>query len=189
MLKDCSFGAEEPHLISPFNLFAFPYMIPSSQAHITTGDNLLSISLTNFLASIGLIEIDRYEEDLEKRKSIFDAYSNALAHYSWAEIPVYETSVKVSSYHVYPLKIKGVTIEQRNLIIQKIFDLDVSVNVHFKPLPMLTAYLKRGYKMEDYPVSLDHFSREISLPVYFDLTAEQIKTVVDAVVKSVEEVI
>ena len=146
-------------------------------------------NMTDIHAAIGLIEIDRYEEDLEKRKSIFDAYAKALEKYTWAEIPIYETPVKISSYHVFALKIKGVSLTQRNTIIQKIFDFDVSVNVHFKPLPLLTAYSKRGYNITDYPVSLDHFSREISLPVYFDLSPEQVQTVIDAVVKSVDEVI
>lgn len=146
-------------------------------------------NMTDILAAIGLIEIDRYEEDLDKRKTIFDAYASAFSNYTWAEIPPYETTVKISSYHVFALKIKGISLEQRNEIIQKIFDCDVSVNVHFKPLPLLTAYSKRGYKIADYPVALDHFSREISLPVYFDLSPEQVQTVIDAVVKSVQEVI
>ena len=146
-------------------------------------------NMTDIHAAIGLIEIDRYEEDIEKRKSIFDAYAKALEKYTWAEIPIYETPVKISSYHVFALKIKGVSLTQRNTIIQKIFDFDVSVNVHFKPLPLLTAYSKRGYNINDYPVSLDHFSREISLPVYFDLSPQQVQTVIDAVVKSVDEVI
>ena len=65
----------------------------------------------------------------------------------------------------------------------------MSVNVHFKPLPMLTAYKKRGYKISDYPVALSLFESEISLPVYFDLSKAQVKTVVEAVVSSVQEVL
>ncbi len=146
-------------------------------------------NMTDIHAAIGLIEIDRYEEDLAKRNSIFDAYADALGNYAWAEIPPYETTVKISSYHVFALKIKGISLEQRNEIVQKIFDLDVSVNDHFKPLPLLTAYSKRGYKISDYPVTLDHFSREISLLVYFDLSPEQVQTVIAAVVKSVETIL
>ena len=146
-------------------------------------------NMTDILAAIAYVEIDRYEENLEKRKHIFDSYATAFAEQKWAQIPSFETDVKISSYHVFALRIKDVSLEQRNAIIQKIFDKDVSVNVHFKPLPLLTAYKKRGYKLEDYPVTKDNWNREISLPVYFDLTDEQIKTVVKAVKDSVAEVI
>lgn len=146
-------------------------------------------NMTDIHAAIAYVEIDRYEENLEKRKHIFDTYAAAFAEQEWAQIPSFETDVKISSYHVFALRIKDVTMEQRNLIIQKIFDKDVSVNVHFKPLPLLTAYAKRGYKIDDYPVSKDNFNREISLPVYFDLTDEQIKTVIKAVVESVNDVL
>ncbi|HXP48921.1 MAG TPA: DegT/DnrJ/EryC1/StrS family aminotransferase, partial [Bacteroidia bacterium] len=83
----------------------------------------------------------------------------------------------------------GIGEEKRDAIIQKIFDKDVSVNVHFIPLPMHSFYKNLGYKMSDYPVAYNNFSNEISLPVFYDLTDEQVKTVVDAVVKSVLEVI
>ena len=146
-------------------------------------------NMTDILASIGLVEIDRYDEDLAQRKSIFDQYVNGLSKHDWAIIPPYETDVKISSYHVFALRIKDVTVEQRNEIIQKIFDKEVSVNVHFKPLPMLTAYKKRGYDINNYPVALSLFESEISLPVYFDLTKEQVDTIIDAVVSSVQEVI
>ncbi len=143
-------------------------------------------NMTDIHAAIAYVEIDRYEEDLEKRKSIFDAYSEALSKHDWAIVPEYETDVKISSYHVYALRINGITVEQRNSIIQQIFDKDVSVNVHFKPLPMLTAYKKRGYDIEAYPVAKSLFETEISLPVYYDLTDSQVQRVLNAVITSVE---
>ena len=146
-------------------------------------------NMTDIHAAIAYVEIDRYEEDLEKRKSIFDAYSEALGKQDWAIIPEYETDVKISSYHVYALRIKGITVEQRNSIIQKIFDKDVSVNVHFKPLPMLTAYKKRGYDIESYPVAKKLFETEISLPVYYDLTDSQVQRVINVVINSVENTV
>jgi dTDP-4-amino-4,6-dideoxygalactose transaminase len=146
-------------------------------------------NMTDILASIGLIEIDRYDDDLAKRKDIYDQYALALKQYEWAIVPLYETDVKISSYHVFALRIKGITVGQRNEIIQKIFDQDVSVNVHFKPLPMLTAYKKRGYQMSDYPVALSLFESEISLPVYFNLSPDQVTRVINAVTSSVKEVL
>jgi dTDP-4-amino-4,6-dideoxygalactose transaminase len=72
---------------------------------------------------------------------------------------------------------------------QLIFDKDVSVNVHFLPLPTLTAYKKRGYNMDDYPETWNKYQHEISLPVYYDLTDEQVATVINAVKYSVSEVL
>ena len=139
-------------------------------------------NMTDVLASIGLVELERYEQDmLVKRKEIFDTYSAAFSQYDIFEVPEYESGNKKSSYHVYPLKIKGITEEQRDLLIQKIAEQGVGVNVHFIPLPMLTAYKSRGYRIEDFPVSYDLYSREISLPVYYDLTPEMIKIVLQTI--------
>ena len=147
-------------------------------------------NMTDLSAAIGLIEIERYKNDtLIKRKAIFDAYRDAFSAYSWAEIPIYETEEKMTSYHLFPLRIKGVTEAQRDEIIKNIFDEDVSVNVHFIPVPMLSFYTNMGYNVKNYPVTWDNYSREISLPVFYELTDEQIKRVIMAVIKSVNLVI
>jgi len=96
--------------------------------------------------------------------------------------------IKRSSYHVFTLRIKGVTEAQRDHIIREIFAREVAVNVHFVPLPMMTYYRNEGYDIKDYPVAYDNFSREISLPVYYDLSDEMADTVVKAVVQSVKAV-
>jgi dTDP-4-amino-4,6-dideoxygalactose transaminase len=95
-------------------------------------------NMTDIQASFGLVELKNYEDTLEKRKSIFDAYTNGFEKESWAQIPVYETEKSTTSYHLYPLRIKGITEEQRDKIITLIFKQEVSVNVHFQPLPQLT---------------------------------------------------
>lgn len=147
-------------------------------------------NMTDIQASIGLVELGRYEEDtLVYRKEIFEKYTQAFSQYAWAEIPVYEDTDRRSCYHLYLLRIKGVTEDQRDNIIQKIFDKEVSVNVHYQPLPMLTAFKSKGYKMNDYPVAWDNYCREITLPVWYGLDDQMIRQVVDAVVSSVEEVI
>ena len=147
-------------------------------------------NMTDILSAIGLVELSRYDRDtLVKRKQIFEAYNKAFQNLKWAQTPVYETKEKVSSYHVYLLRILGISENQRDEIIQKIFDRDVSVNVHFQPVPMLSFYKNLGYKISDYPVAFDNYSREISLPVFYDLTSGQIKTVIKAVIDSVKEVI
>lgn len=147
-------------------------------------------NMTDIMASIGLVELSRYEDDtLHYRKCIYDQYTDAFSRYGWAELPIYETEDRKSSYHVYCLRVKGITEQQRDEIIQRIFDKDVSVNVHFQPLPLLSAFKNKGYKIENYPVAYDNYCREISLPVWYGLNEEMVKTVIDAVICSVEEVL
>lgn len=147
-------------------------------------------NMTDILASIGLVEFDRYEsETLPKRKSIFEKYTNALEKYDWAITPVYADEVKESSYHLYLLRIKGVSLVERNSIIQEIFNLDVSVNVHYKPLPLLSYYKSLNYTMDDYPMATKLWETEISLPVFYTLTEEQISRVIEVVVNSVNKII
>jgi dTDP-4-amino-4,6-dideoxygalactose transaminase len=87
------------------------------------------------------------------------------------------------------LRIANVSESQRDAIIQEIFEHDVAVNVHFQPLPLLTAYKNLGYSIENYPEAYLKYAAEISLPVYFNLTDEQVKIVIEAVKKAVKSVI
>ncbi len=147
-------------------------------------------NMTDILSSIGLIEFDRYEtETLPKRKLIFEKYTTALEKYDWAILPLYSDLSRVSSYHLYLLRIKGISLEERNTIIQEIFNQDVSVNVHYKPLPLLSYYKKLGYVMTDYPIAENFWETEISLPVFYELSEEQISRVIEVVVASVHKVI
>ena len=152
------------------------------------------LNMTDILASIGLVELQRYDSDtLKKRKWICEKYNNALKKYSWAILPIQKLETKErkleSSYHLFPLRIKGINESQRDQIIQKIFDKDVSVNVHFIPVPMMSFYKGLGYNINDYPNTYKMYCNEISLPVFYDLNEKQIETVVDAVVKSVSAVL
>jgi dTDP-4-amino-4,6-dideoxygalactose transaminase len=147
-------------------------------------------NMTDIAAAIGLIELARYDEDtLKKRKHIFELYDIAFSKYDWAQLPIHQSNEKISCYHLYALRIIGITEEKRDAIIKEIFDKDVAVNVHFIPVPMMSYYKGLGYDIKNYPVTFDNYSREISLPVYYDLTAEQVKTIIDAVVASVEKVL
>jgi len=146
-------------------------------------------NMTDIQASMGLVEIDRYNNDmLVKRKHIFELYSQLLKPFDWVQLPEYENNTKKSSYHVFLLRVKGVSEIQRDQIISEIFKAEVSVNVHFVPLPMMTYYKNLGYKIENYPKAYDNYSKEISLPVYYDLTDKDIETVVKALVNAVETV-
>ena len=146
-------------------------------------------NMTDLQAAIGLIELERYQENLDRRKEIFSQYDEAFGAETWAITPLHTTGSKVSSYHLYQLRIKDVSEQQRDAIMQEIFEQDVSVNVHFLPLPTLTAYKKRGYNIEDYPETWNKYHNEISLPVYFNLTDEQVAMVVLAVTNAVKKVL
>ena len=147
-------------------------------------------NMTDIQAAMGLVELERYDADmLVKRKQIFDTYSGAFSEYNWAWIPTYETVDKKSSYHAYLLRIKGIDEAQRDRIIQKISEKGVAVNVHFIPLPMMTYYKALGNDIDDFPVSYLNFSRVISLPVYYDLTDDQVCEVINAVAGLVQEVL
>jgi dTDP-4-amino-4,6-dideoxygalactose transaminase len=146
-------------------------------------------NMTDILAAIGLVELKRYDsETLPQRKHIFEKYAKAFAAYDWCIVPAYKSEWRESSYHLFLLRIKGITLDQRNEIIQSIFNQDVSVNVHYKPLPLLTAYASRGYKMDDYPVAKALWESEITLPVYYGLSDENIDTVIHAVVDAYQSV-
>lgn len=147
-------------------------------------------NMPDICAAIGLVEIKRYDkETLSKRNRIFDSYSRLLSKYNWAELPIYISSEKQSSYHVYLLKLKRVSKEQRDQIMQYMFDAEVAVNIHFKPLPLLSLYKGLGYKMNDYPVAKDFYNREISLPVFYDLSNDQVELVVSTLKEAVESVL
>jgi dTDP-4-amino-4,6-dideoxygalactose transaminase len=147
------------------------------------------MNMTDIMASIGLVELERYDTDnLTRRKEIFAMYTNALSKYNWALMPTYLTPHSESSYHLYPLRIKNASESQRDEIIAKIFEKQVSVNVHFIPVPGMSFYKNLGHDVQQYPVTMSMYQNEISLPVYIDLTNHQINTVIDAVVTSVKEV-
>ena len=148
-----------------------------------------NMRMSDIFASIGLVQLTDYESQvLVRRKEIFYIYTSAFKEYNWAIIPEYINSEKETSYHLYALRIKGATEEQRDIIIAKIFEKQVSVNVHFVPVPMMSFYKSKGYDISNYPESYNHYKNVITLPVYFDLDDEKVATVIDAVVRSVEEV-
>lgn len=152
------------------------------------------MNMTDLQASFGLVELERYDEDtLVRRKKICQLYTEELRKHSWAIFPIFEIEKKSgrvsSSYHLYPLRIKGINEEQRNEIMQKIFDRNVSVNVHFIPVPMMSYYQSLGYNVFDYPNTWRLYESEISLPVYYDLSDEDASIVLQALVESVNEVL
>ena len=146
-------------------------------------------NMTDIAAAIGLVEIERYDNDtLVRRKHIRDKYDTLLKTDERIQLPVLSTSDKISCYHLYPVRIKGISEVQRDAIMQEIFNADVSVNVHFIPVPAMSYYKNMGYTIENYPTTYDNFSREITLPLYYDLSDENIQTVVNALITALNKI-
>ncbi len=146
-------------------------------------------NMTDLSAAIGLIELARYDHDtLVKRRAICLKYSELLSADSRLQLPMFETGDRKSSFHLYPLRIKNINEEQRDAIIREMFDADISVNVHFIPVTSMSFYKNLGYRTDDFPVTYNNYSREMSLPVFYDLTETQIKLVADTVLKAVQKI-
>lgn len=147
-------------------------------------------NMTDIAAAIGLIELKRYDNDtLVRRREIFDRYSDGFKNDTRFILPIYQTNEKTGCYHLYPLRIKNISEEQRDLIIKEIFDQDVSVNVHFIPVPSMSYYKGLGYSIQNYPQTYKNYSCEISLPVYYDLDNNKVDTVIKAVLHAVNKVV
>ncbi len=148
------------------------------------------INMPDILASIAVAQFQIYKKKLvTRRKEIFALYDKAFEENDWAIAPPSACKKKETSYHVYLLRIKDISEAQRDLIIEEIFRNGVSVNVHFQPLPMLTVFKNLDYKIEDYPVSYKNYSIEISLPVYPQLTNDNISYIVECVRKAYSKVL
>ncbi len=146
-------------------------------------------NMTDIQAAIGLVGLERYASNLSRRKEIFEQYNKGFQSKGWAILPPYLGEGKETSYHLYLIRIKNIDEPTRDQIIQKIFDAGVSVNVHFQPLPLLTVYKNEGYKIDDYPVAWSKYENEITLPVYFNLSDDNVKTIINAVIQAVESTI
>ncbi len=145
-------------------------------------------NMTDLVAAIGLVELERYENDtLIVRKEICERYLKAFGEKKWAQLPVFTDGKRQSCYHLFPLRIHGITEELRDRIIRDIFEQEVSVNVHFIPVPMMSYYKSQGYDVKNYPVAYDNYSRVITLPVFYDLSQEMQNTVIKAVITAVEK--
>jgi dTDP-4-amino-4,6-dideoxygalactose transaminase len=149
----------------------------------------LKINMPDICAAIGLAQIREYSYILSERRRVYKRYSELLDHYPWAQLPPQDNNKQTSSAHLYALRIREISEKQRDLMIDNISKNGISVNVHFIPLPMLTLFKQLGYKIGDYPVSYDNFSREISLPIYPQLSNEQVDYIVENIVRTYRNVV
>ena len=149
----------------------------------------MKANMADVNAAIGLAQIRQYAEMLNERRRIFREYTEAFSGQPWAVTPPTVGADRETSYHVYALRIKDITEEQRDQIIAGITQNEVAVNVHFIPLPMLTLFRDLGYRIDDYPQAFDNYSHEISLPCYPQLTSEQVLFVAKTVIEAYHSVV
>lgn len=149
----------------------------------------MKVNMADINAAIGLAQIRQYDKLLAERKRIYNAYDEDLSQYDWAILPPSVKDDTITSYHVYTLRIKGFTEQQRDELIREIAQHEVAVNVHFVPLPMLTYYRSLGYDISNYPNARRHYEHEVSLPVYPQLTNEQVQTVIETVVNAHDTIV
>ena len=143
-------------------------------------------NMTDVTAAIGLVQMKRYKGLLERRKEIIGKYDAALKPLG-IEVLDHYSEEHQSSGHLYITRIPGITLEQRHEIIVKMAEAGIACNVHYKPLPMMTAYKNLGFDIQDYPNAYERFANEITLPLHTKLTDEEVDYVTEQYSKIVKE--
>lgn len=136
-------------------------------------------NMTDVLASIGLAQMKRYKNILNRRENIVDMYNKSFSQYDVSLLNHFDEG-RHSSCHLYLVRLNGFDINQRNKFIEKMAEQGVACNVHYKPLPMFTAYKQIGFKIEDYPNAYDFYHNEVTLPLHTCLSDEDIQIVIEA---------
>ena len=145
-------------------------------------------NMTDVAAAIGLAQMKRYKGMLERRKEIIGKYDAALRPIGVETLGHYNSDHQ-SSGHLYITRVPGITAEQRSEIIIKMAEKGVSCNVHYKPLPMHTAYKNLGFDIKDFPNAYAHFANEITLPLHTCLTDEDVDYVIECYTEVLKEYI
>lgn len=135
-------------------------------------------NMTDIQASIGLMQLNRYDDLLKRRHEIIAKYNDAFNDYPFIT-PAHKSNDSLSSGHLYLLRIDGIDSSQRNEIISKMSERGISTNVHYKPLPLLTAYKNLDFNILDYPNAYNLFENEISLPLYSTLTDREVDYIIE----------
>lgn len=134
-------------------------------------------NMTDIMAGIGLKQLERYPGLLEKRREIIQKYDEMCKALGLKTLVHYGEDF-ASSGHLYLVRVPGITTEQRNDIIVKMAERGISCNVHYKPLPMMSAYKELGWDIKDFPNAYTYYSNEITLPLHTKLTEEDVAYVI-----------
>ncbi len=145
-------------------------------------------NMTDIMGGIGLAQLERYPSLLARRKEIIEKFDAALKPLGVKTLAHY-TDDHMSSGHLYITRVPGITDAQRREIITKMAENGVSTNVHYKPLPMHTAYKKLGFNIADYPNAFACYENEITLPLHTKLTDEEVEYIIDNYIKILKEYI
>ena len=145
-------------------------------------------NLTDIAASIGLVQLDRYPKLLEHREDIINQYNKGFEGTRITVLSHNSDSYK-SCGHLYITHVEGATFEQRGEIIVKMAERGISCNVHYKPLPLLTAYKNLGFDIENYPNAYNYYVKEITLPLHTRLSDEDVAVIISNFKEIVEEVV
>lgn len=143
-------------------------------------------NMTDVAATIGIAQFSRYDEMLASRHRIIEKYNSAFGSLN-VRLLSHKSDKHISSGHLYLVRVNGIGETQRNRIIEKMAEADIACNVHYKPLPMLTAYKNLGFDIKDYPVAFSNYENEITLPLYSRLTDEQVEYIIENFIRCVEE--
>ena len=134
-------------------------------------------NMTDIMAAIGLVQMKRYPALLERRKQIIGMYDDALKGCN-VQVLNHYTDEHTSSGHLYLVRLLGKDSEYRNNVITEMAKRDIACNVHYKPLPMMTAYKALGFDIKDYPNAYAQFCNEITLPLHTKLTDEMVEYII-----------
>ena len=145
-------------------------------------------NLTDIAASIGLVQLDRYPKLLERREDIISQYNKGFEGTRITALSHSSEDYK-SCGHLYITHVEGATFEQRGKIITKMAERGISCNVHYKPLPLLTAYKNLGFNIENYPNAYNYYVKEITLPLHTRLSDEDVAVIIENFKEIVEEVV
>lgn len=142
-------------------------------------------NMTDIMASLGLVQLRRYPDILKRRREIIEKYNEGLKSLPVSVLVHYGEDF-ASSGHLYLVRVNGKTREACNEIITKMAEHGVATNVHYKPLPLLTAYKNLGFDIKDYPNAYELYENAITLPLHTKLTDEEIEYVIDIFKKCIE---
>ena len=131
-------------------------------------------NMTDVVAAIGLVQMKRFPALLARRRRLIERYNEALKDENVSVLPHY-TDDYTSSGHLYLVRLTDRDSEERNQVINQMAERGIATNVHYKPLPMMTAYKRLGFDINDYPNAYHFFENEITLPLYTKLTDEQVE--------------
>ena len=144
-------------------------------------------NMTDIMAALGLVQMKRYPQMLLRRKEIIQRYDQALKAIG-VEVLNHYSETHQSSGHLYITRIPNITTEQRQTIIEQMAEHGIATNVHYKPLPMMTAYKNMGFDIKDYPNAYAHFANEITLPLHTRLTDEEMEYIISNYIEVITSV-